>query len=83
MKSSRRDRPTVTPSLSRVKRTVTTWAVTLAVLISASIVASSFGLMDTAPEVTAQRSVVVANHAAKTSEAPSRAAAKAANTTLQ
>jgi hypothetical protein len=83
VKSSRSARPTVTPSLRRVKLTVTTWAVTLAVLISASILASSFGLMDAAPEISAQRSMVVASHAAGTPEAPSSAPAKAANATPQ
>jgi len=83
VKSSRRDRPTVAPSSGRVRLTVTTWAVTLAILISASILASSLGVMDTAREVSAQRSVVVANHAAGNPEAPPSGPAKAANATPQ
>jgi hypothetical protein len=71
VKLSRRDRSTVAPSLRQVSPAVRTWAVTLAILISGSLFASSFGVLGTAPEVSAQRNVVVATHAAGAPTAPS------------
>jgi hypothetical protein len=83
MMPSRSDRPAAVPPLGKVSPTTVTWAVTLAVLISASIFAASFGVLDTEQQVSAQRTVAVANHAADAPAAPSTAPAKAANADSQ